>query len=56
MMIVGMPGLTEAQNRSLFSLWCQMSSPLMAGNDLRDMTRPTIDILTDLEIARDVRR
>src|SRR5512141_490279 len=32
MMIVGMAGLSEAQNRSLFSLWCQMSSPLLAGN------------------------
>lgn len=49
MMIVGMPGLTEAQNRSLFSLWCQMASPLIAGNDLRDMTKPTVDILTNLE-------
>jgi alpha-galactosidase len=49
MMIVGMPGLSEAQSRSLFSLWCQMSSPLIAGNDLRAMDRPTIDILTNLE-------
>lgn len=49
MMIVGMPGMTEAQNRSLFSLWCMMASPLMAGNDLRDMTGPTIDVLTNLE-------
>jgi alpha-galactosidase len=49
MMIVGMPGLNEAQNRSLFSLWCQMSSPLIAGNDLRGMSRSTIDILTNLE-------
>lgn len=31
-------------NRSLFSLWCIMASPLIAGNDLR------------LEVARDVRR
>jgi alpha-galactosidase len=49
MMVVGMPGLTETQNRSLFSLWCQMSAPLMAGNDLRGMSKPTIDILTNLE-------
>ena len=49
MMIVGMPGLSEAQNRSLFSLWCMMASPLIAGNDLRDMSRPTVDILTNLE-------
>ena len=49
MMIVGMPGLNEAQNRSLFSLWCMMAAPLMAGNDLREMTRPTIGVLTNLE-------
>lgn len=49
MMIVGMPGLTEAQNRSLFSLWCMMAAPLIAGNDLREMTKSTIDVLTNLE-------
>jgi len=49
MMIVGMPGLSEARNRSLFSLWCIMASPLMAGNDLRKMSRSTIQILTNLE-------
>ncbi len=49
MMIVGMPGLSQAQNRALFSLWCIMASPLIAGNDLRGMSRSTIDILTNLE-------
>jgi alpha-galactosidase len=49
MMIVGMPGLSEARNRALFSLWCMMSAPLMAGNDLRTMDKATIDILTNLE-------
>jgi alpha-galactosidase len=49
MMIVGMSGLTEAQNRSLFSLWCMMASPLMAGNDVRGMTPETIATLTNLE-------
>ncbi|MDD8027862.1 MAG: glycoside hydrolase family 27 protein, partial [Acidobacteriota bacterium] len=49
MMIVGMPGLTEAQNRSLFSLWCLMASPLIAGNDVRGMTPETIATLTNLE-------
>ena len=49
MMIVGMPGLSEAQNRILFSLWCLMASPLIAGNDLRDMSRSTIETLTNLE-------
>jgi hypothetical protein len=49
MMIVGMPGLSEAQNRSLFSLWCMMAAPLIAGNDLRAMDKSTVDILTNLE-------
>lgn len=49
MMVVGMPGLSEAKNRTLFSLWCMMSAPLMAGNDLRMMDKATIGILTNLE-------
>lgn len=50
MMIVGMPGLSEAQNRSFFSLWCMMASPLIAGNDLRNMSKSTKEILTNLEV------
>jgi alpha-galactosidase len=49
MMIAGMDGLSEAQNRSFFSLWCMMAAPLMAGNDLRRMTASTVHILTNLE-------
>jgi alpha-galactosidase len=49
MLITGMDGLTEAQNRSFFSLWCIMAAPLMAGNDLRKMTPSTIQILTNRE-------
>jgi len=50
MMIVGMPGLSEAQNRSLFSLWCLMAAPLIAGNDLRQMSESTRQILTNIEV------
>ena len=39
MLINGMAGISETQNRTFFSLWCMMASPLMAGNDLRKMTR-----------------
>jgi alpha-galactosidase len=49
MMIAGMDGLSETQNRSFFSLWCMMAAPLMAGNDLRKMTTSTVRILTNLE-------
>jgi alpha-galactosidase len=50
MLINGMAGLSEAQNRSFFSLWCIMAAPLMAGNDLRKMTASTIQILTNREV------
>jgi alpha-galactosidase len=49
MLITGMDGLSETQNRSFFSLWCIMASPLMAGNDLRKMTPSTIQTLTNRE-------
>jgi hypothetical protein len=49
MLITGMDGLSETQNRSFFSLWCMMAAPLMAGNDLRKMTASTIQILTNQE-------
>lgn len=35
MLMIGMDGLTEAQNRTHFAMWCMMNSPLMLGLDLR---------------------
>jgi alpha-galactosidase len=49
MLITGMKGLTETQNRSFFSIWCLMAAPLMAGNDLRGMSPSTVAILTNRE-------
>jgi len=49
MMIVGMPGMSETQDRSFFSLWCMMAAPLIAGNDLRSMSEATIKTLTNAE-------
>jgi hypothetical protein len=49
MLINGIDGLSETQNRSFFSLWCMMAAPLMAGNDLRKMTASTIQIVTNRE-------
>lgn len=49
MMIAGMPGMSETQDRSFFSLWCMMAAPLIAGNDLRSMSKATIETLTNLE-------
>jgi len=49
MMIVGMPGVSDIQNRSFFSLWCLMAAPLIAGNDLRSMSPAAVQTLTNLE-------
>ena len=49
MMEVG-NGMTEAQDRSHFSLWAIMNSPLIAGNDLRNMSDTTRKILTNKNV------
>lgn len=38
-------GLTEAENRAHFSMWCMLAAPLIAGNDLRKMSNETKNIL-----------
>lgn len=49
MLIVGMPGMSDSRSRAFFSLWCMMAAPLIAGNDLRDMSPATVEILTNHE-------
>ncbi|WP_027328341.1 glycoside hydrolase family 27 protein [Marinimicrobium agarilyticum] len=49
MMEVG-NGMTPAEDRSHFSLWAIVNSPLIAGNDLRSMSETTREILTNKEI------
>jgi alpha-galactosidase len=46
MMEVG-NGMTEAEDRSHFSLWAMLNSPLIVGNDLRSMSDTTKKILTN---------
>jgi len=50
MMEVGNRGLTLAESRAHFSLWCILAAPLMAGNDVRKMSDEVRDILTDKEV------
>jgi len=50
MMEVGNGSLTETQNRSHFSMWCMVSAPLITGNDLRRLTAPVLNILTNKEL------
>jgi alpha-galactosidase len=49
MLEVGNGVLTEEESRAHFSLWCMLSSPLFAGNDLSNMTPSTLQILTNKE-------
>lgn len=42
-------GMSLSEDRSHFTLWCLMAAPLMAGNDLRAMSKETEDILTNRE-------
>jgi alpha-galactosidase len=44
------PGCTPLEYRSHFSLWCILDSPLLAGNDLRNMDSYTIETLTNKEV------
>jgi alpha-galactosidase len=50
MLEVGNGGLTVNEERAHFSLWCMLAAPLIAGNDLRHMTRETTNILTNREM------
>lgn len=43
-------GMTIAEDRAHFSLWCIQAAPLIAGNDLRDMSPEVRDILTNKEL------
>jgi len=43
-------GLSIDEDRSQFSMWAILVSPLLAGNDIRSMTETTHDILTNAEV------
>jgi alpha-galactosidase len=50
MLQVGNEGLTLEENRTHFTLWCMMAAPLIAGNDLRKVSKEILAILTDKEV------
>lgn len=43
-------GMTNTEDKSHFAMWCIMSSPLIAGNDLRKISKETLAILTNKEL------
>lgn len=49
MMEVG-NGMSLSEDRAHFSMWCILAAPLIAGNDLINMSKETIEILTNREV------
>ncbi len=43
-------GMSVGEDRAHFSLWCILAAPLIGGNDLRAMSKETVDILTNREV------
>ena len=50
MLEVGNGGMSTTEYRSHFSLWNLLAAPLMAGNDLKNMTPEIKEILTNQEV------
>ncbi len=43
-------GMTYEEDKTHFSMWCMLNSPLLAGNDLTKISKETISILTNSEL------
>lgn len=50
MLEVGNGNMSENEYRAHFALWALLNAPLIAGNDLRDMSESTREILTDRDL------
>ena len=50
MLEVGNGGMTQEEYRSHFSLWAELAAPLLAGNDLANMTPDVREILLNKEV------
>jgi len=50
MLEVGNGGMTTEEYKTHFSLWCMLAAPLMAGNDLGNMSPETAEILKNGEL------
>lgn len=42
--------MNDTEDKSHFAMWCMMASPLVAGNDVRKMSKETLAILTNKEL------
>jgi alpha-galactosidase len=50
MLWLGLPGLSEAENRAHFSMLAIMASPLLVGSDLTKLTDANVALLTNPEV------
>jgi hypothetical protein len=50
MMVVGMPRLSDTENRVHLSLWAISGAPLIVGADLTKLSKSTLGILTNQEV------
>jgi len=50
MLEIGNGKMTPAEDRSHFSMWAMLCAPLIAGNDLRTMSRETREVLANKEV------
>jgi alpha-galactosidase len=50
MLEIGNGGMNEAEYKTHMTLWSMLAAPLIAGNDLRDMSKGIHDILTNREV------
>lgn len=50
MLEIGNGGLSYEESKAHFSMWCMLAAPLIAGNDLRNMSAETKSILMNKEL------
>lgn len=49
---VAFGGCNDEEYKMHFALWCMMASPLMIGCDVRNMTKETLELLTNKELIK----
>lgn len=50
MLEVGNGGMTFYENRSHFTMWCMLAAPLILGNDLSNISKETMKIISNKEL------
>ncbi|MNS01133.1 Alpha-galactosidase A precursor [compost metagenome] len=50
MLEVGNGKLTPREDRAHFTMWAMLAAPLIAGNDIRNMDKGTVEVLTNKDI------